>query len=440
MSDSFEQETAAYDCFTTIDDCTDSSDEESLPSTPRMSTAEQIGALYHKLQCMREEMDRFHRGYEFDAEDELSDNECANPTHVLAHEPYWDNEDGLHLEEDHPFGGRNDRANEVAREEKAYLIPPATCVIERMPPEIMMYIFELVVNADAGSSDDAEGFGGRRGWRTPVVLGHACSAWRTLVLRTASLWTSFSLVVEREPVAVEGLKASLDLWLQSSRMTEVAINLEVDPTCAGALDGELMDRLREMLRRCWRLRLNVSHDLLRGILQLQLPTLRTLEVRSSWLTTEVGGLKVRAPNLQTLVILGPTMVKFTEDALPWAQLREYRGVCWAEVQRHLDIVRLSPSLETCTLFPFYETKGTAVPIRLPRLRHLHVASYLGTSMGGFLRCLEVPALEELILEIPEESPAYGNSVWPKNSVLDLLARSRARLDKLELIGMDDELL
>jgi hypothetical protein len=89
------------------------------------------------------------------------------------------------------------------------------------------------------------------------------------------------------------------------------------------------------------------------------------------------------------------------------------------------------------LFPFYETKGLTMPIRLARLRYLHLASFLGASIGGFLRYLEVPVLEDLKLEIPKESPAYGRSMWPKAGVLDLLERSGARLKNLELVGMDD---
>ncbi|KXN87475.1 hypothetical protein AN958_08780 [Leucoagaricus sp. SymC.cos] len=299
-----------------------------------------------------------------------------------------------------------------------------------------MYVFELVLSTQARSVDDAAEFGGRSGWRMPVVLCHVCSSWRTLALKTLSLWMSFSLVLDKPGAPLRGLDASLGLWLQGSERTEVAVNLEVDPTCAHVLDGELMAKLGVIMRRCWKVRLNVSHETFRGILNLQLPRLRTLEVRSSWLAKHIGGITIQAPKLQTLEILGPTMVNFSQDALPWDQLREYRGTCWADVQRHLDIMRLSPNLESCTLYSFYESKGPVVPIRLACLRRLHVASYLGASVGGFLRCLEVPALEELRLEIPEESPAHGHSVWPKKDVSDLLDRSRVKLERLELVGMD----
>lgn len=403
-----------------------------------MSTTDRIEELYRRLQRIREDLDRFHQEQKIDGGEELSDDiEWTNLDKEPSDAPYWGDCDDSCLERvshkqlvpqlrpEHLDGG------------KAYMAPSLTCWISSMPPEILMHIFELVLASDGKTSDDAAEFGGSSGWRTPIILGHVCYSWRTLVLQAPSLWRSFSLVIDRTPKSLRGLKASLELWLRSSRTTEIGINLEVDPACASVFDSELMSQLEGILGRCWRLRLNVSHEMFRGILNLPLPRLRTLEVRSSWLAKDMGGLSVQAQNLQTLTILGPTMVKFTKSTLPWAQLREYRGTCWADVQQHLDIIKLSPNLESCTLFPFYEMKGTVAPIRLTQLRRLHVASYLGTSMGGFLRWLELPALKELKLEIPEESPGFGCSVWPESSVSDLLERSKVHsLGDLELIGME----
>ncbi|KAF5355177.1 hypothetical protein D9756_005478 [Leucocoprinus leucothites] len=351
-------DTAAYDRFSIVDN-TDSSDEESLPGTPIMSTTDRIEELYRRLQRIREDLDRFHQEQKIDGGEELSDDiEWTNLDKEPSDAPYWGDCDDSCLERvshkqlvpqlrpEHLDGG------------KAYMAPSLTCWISSMPPEILMHIFELVLASDGKTSDDAAEFGGSSGWRTPIILGHD-----TKVL-----------------AGVEGV--------------------------FGVVVAEFED--------------DGNRDKLGGGPSL----LRTLEVRSSWLAKDMGGLSVQAQNLQTLTILGPTMVKFTKSTLPWAQLREYRGTCWADVQQHLDIIKLSPNLESCTLFPFYEMKGTVAPIRLTQLRRLHVASYLGTSMGGFLRWLELPALKELKLEIPEESPGFGCSVWPESSVSDLLERSK----------------
>jgi len=125
------------------------------------------------------------------------------------------------------------------------------------------------------------------------------------------------------------------------------------------------------------------------------------------------------------------MVKFEENTLPWSQIQGYKGTCWADLQQHLDIFRLSPNLQSCTLYPFYETKGNLIPIRLTQLRRLHILSNFGTSIDSFLRCLEVPALEEL---------KFGFDTWPQKSVLDLLERSGIELERLKLISMDNSQL
>ncbi|KAJ3565547.1 hypothetical protein NP233_g7563 [Leucocoprinus birnbaumii] len=428
------QETAVYDHLSDIDSV-DLSDEDSLPSTPIMSTADRIEELYYRLQRMREDLERFHREQSIDDEDDsLLDNGWMDTTKPSSHGSYWEeDEEDSYLEED--YSCLSERSTvEPPTEREARMVSPSMCWIGRMPTEIMVYIFEMVSNAEVDLSDDAAGFGGREGWRTPIILGQVCFSWRMLTLETPSLWRSLSLVLGRIPKSWRGLEASLKLWLGSSK--EIAVNLEVDPVCTSAFDNELMDQLEQLLKRCWKLRLNVSHEMFRGILSLPLPRLQALEVRSSWLAKDIGQLSIDAPRLQELAVLGPTMVKFRKNALPWAQLREYRGVCWADVQEHLDIIRLSPNLESCTLYPFYEMKGTATPIRLQQLQRLHVASYLGASMGGFLRWLELPVLKELRLEVPKESAGFGCSVWPKSSVLDLLERSSVELEKLELVGMD----
>jgi len=422
-----EQEAVIYSCLSNKEDI-ESSDEDSAPSTPTMTTAKQIEQLYHRLQYIRGELEKDHCENEIDEKKSL-EGRWMDLTKVPSQEAYWDDSDDSRL-------GQHTGSDEMQvsglrskhpRERKVFILPPSTCWINEMPLEILVLVFELVLSTDEGLSDDAAEFGGRNGWRSPITLGHVCCSWRTLVLETPLLWRSFSLVLDKIPPLAEGLKASLHLWLQGSRSTEVAMNLEVDPACAEILDHELMNQLEGMLRKCWRLRTNVSHEMFCGILRIPLSRLRTLEVRSSWLEKDIGGFSVRAPSLQNLVILGPTMIKFEENTLPWSQIQEYKGTCWADLQQHLDIFRLSPNLQSCTLYPFYETKGNLISIRLTQLRRLHILSNLGTSIDSFLRCLEVPALEEL---------KFGFNTWPQKSVLDLLKRSGIELEKLKLIGTD----
>lgn len=430
-----EKETYAYDnlCPSAIE----SSDEDTVPTTPEMSTAEQIETIYSQLQRLQADLERIHRQRE--AADDLNDDMnfgCGALAPVLACKPDWEEqyinggggEDTVSFREDILPQRHSTSRQEV----------DTTRMMDGLPPEILMYIFELCLEDDAGSLNDGAGFRGLRVRQAPLLLCHVCQYWRRLAEGTPTLWGSFSLVIDREILSVDGLKVSMDLWCRNSGSMDMAINLEVDPAAGRLLDGALMDRLKDMLGRCRRLRINVSDEMLRRVLSLSLPSLQTLEIRTSWLRKDVQDLDVRAPKLRTLVMFGPTMCRFTKESLPWTQLKEYKGTCWADMQRHLDIIRLCSNLERCTLFPFYEMKGRVIPIRMESLKRLHVASYLGTSVGGFLRWMEVPGIEELTLEITEESPAYSHAEWPKKWVVDLLERSNGRLKKLELIGMKVE--
>lgn len=419
-------------------------DEESAPNTPQMSTMEHIDVLYTELQMVQGELDSVHEQQKGVNDEFILGGGFNEITTTYRSTTYWeDSYLNWELDEEASFtpSQLQPMTSPWARDTGPYLMAPTMCTVDILPPEILMYIFELCLEEDdrTGSLDDAAGFSGVGVRRVPLTLCHVCGYWRRLAMRTQSLWRSFSLTLEKAVLSVSGLRACMVLWSQGSGSGDMAINLEIDPMAVQVIDPGLMGQLADMLKHCHRLRVNVSDEIFSVILNGNLPRLRTLEVRTSYLRRDVQTFELCAPKLKTLAILGPTMCRFEEKSLPWEQLTEYRGVCWADVQRHLDIIRLCPNLEGCTLYPFYKRKNPGasfLPVQMKRLRHLHVASYLGTSLGGFLLCLGVPALRVLTLEIPTESPAYGHTGWPKAQILDLLERSDGELEKLELIGMD----
>ncbi|KAF9451540.1 hypothetical protein P691DRAFT_663085 [Macrolepiota fuliginosa MF-IS2] len=414
----------------------DTPEEESVPSTPSASTEEQIELLYAKLQRLQANLDQLHRQQKGGATgDEILAHGYDDLTEGWMRQQYGE-DSYVGQEAEALFSPPEQASRPSAVDGLLYMKPPATCVVDKVPPEILMTIFDMCLEDDTGSLDDAAGFGGPGARRAPLVLCHVYRHWRSLAMGTPSLWRAFSLVLTRKPRSVASLRACMDFWLRGSKSTELAINLEVDPKMHWVLDDQLMEQMTEMLRRCRRLRLNVSDEMFCKVLNSSLPWLQTLEVRTSYLQGEVQSLDVWAPRLRKLVVLGPTMCRFARDSLPWAQLTEYHGTCWANVQLHLEIMRLSPKLERCTLYPSYELKRGGPAVRMERLRTLHIVSYLGTSMGGFLGWLELPAIERLRLEIPEESPAYGHTGWPRENIVGLLERSGGRLQRLELIGLD----
>lgn len=384
-------------------------------ATAEMSTGEQIKLLYGQLEQLQARLERVHRRHIDEGEFVPDKGE-----YVLIGEGEKRDEvsvSGRHATPCHDQGAVDSRP-----------------MMDRLPPEILMQIFELCLEEDEACVDDGAGF---HEPRIPLLLCRVCRYWREVAEGTSALWKSISLVVGRRVTYVEGLKRIMDLWLRNSRSKEMAINLEVDPTATSSFDGVLMGRLEDMVRQSHRLRINVDDAMLCKVLNLDLDKLQTLEIRTSWLREDGEGLCVRARGLQTLAILGPTMCRFGEGTFPWGQLREYRGACWSSLQRHLDIIAWCRNLERCTVYALCESRRRAPALRVTGMKRLHVASYLVSGLGGLLASVEAPALEELTLEITRDSPAFGHGALPREVVEDLLGRSggRGRLERLAVIGL-----
>lgn len=73
---------------------------------------------------------------------------------------------------------------------------------------------------------------------------------------------------------------------------------------------------------------------------------------------------------------------------------------------------------------------------MPSLKFLEVVALNGSAMSLILETLVVPSLEELTLVVPEESPEYGASGWPKESVISLTDRSSCKAVQVHLRGID----
>jgi hypothetical protein len=71
---------------------------------------------------------------------------------------------------------------------------------------------------------------------------------------------------------------------------------------------------------------------------------------------------------------------------------------------------------------------------MERLRALEVIALTGSAMGVILERLELPALAELRLTVPEESPEYGVSGCPKDVVGSLVKASSVQEVGVRLEG------
>ena len=75
---------------------------------------------------------------------------------------------------------------------------PSTCLIDRLPPEILVYIFQLCLPTSSTireilfSSNGSTWNGKRQSWisarEAPLNVSHVCAAWRNIAIESQALW------------------------------------------------------------------------------------------------------------------------------------------------------------------------------------------------------------------------------------------------------------
>ena len=272
--------------------------------------------------------------------------------------------------------------------------------------------------------------------QAPLLLCQVCSSWRTVATNTSLLWSNLSI---RQSWRRHVWKSSLESWLTRAKTTSLHLDISITES---NVDDHIFKLIVSSADRWYHLRLGVSNQLLRSVLNRRMPKLHTLEFSSMNPIASLVIPKAHVPSLSTVSFL--TQPLFTQPfSLPWTQLTSLSSLCWLNIDQHIDILRRCPNLEVYRMSVFHifddPPSGHYTPLVVKHLKVLGIVAYFGRVMGEFLSRLQLPSLIELTFAaaiVPGESPECAITTWPKSHVVSLIERSSCELTKLCLQGID----
>ena len=269
--------------------------------------------------------------------------------------------------------------------------------------------------------------------QAPLLLCQVCSSWRTVATNTSLLWSNLSI---RQSWRRHIWKSSLESWLTRARNASLHLEISI---AENNVDDHIFKLIVSSADRWCHLRLGVTDQLLRSILNRPMPKLHTLEFNSIYPFASLVIPNPRVPNLKAVSLLTKSLF-IQPISLPWTQLTSLTSLCWLNVEQHIDILRRCPNLEMYRMSVFHISAdhfvGHHAPLVVRHLKVLEIVAYLGRVMGEVLSRLKLPSLTELAFLVPGESPECGITSWPKDQVVSLIERSSCGLTKLCLLGID----
>ncbi|KIM40330.1 hypothetical protein M413DRAFT_73850 [Hebeloma cylindrosporum] len=269
--------------------------------------------------------------------------------------------------------------------------------------------------------------------QAPLLLCQVCSSWRTVATNTSFLWSNLSI---RQSWRRHIWKSSLESWLTRSGNTFLQLDISIT---ANNVDDHIFKLIVSSAERWYHLRISVTDQLLRSLLNRRMPNLHTLEFSSTYPIASLVIPNAHIPSLKSVSLL--TKPLFIQPiSLPWTQLTSLSSVCWLNVEQHLDIIRKCPNLEVYHMAVIHidgdPHSGHYTPLVAERLKVLEIVACLRRVMGEVLSRLKLPSLIELAFEVPNESPEWVITSWPEAHVVSLIERSSCELTKLCLQGVD----
>ncbi|KAJ7452584.1 hypothetical protein FB451DRAFT_1282607 [Mycena latifolia] len=324
-----------------------------------------------------------------------------------------------------------------------------------MPPEILQEIFMACLPADHNAVMDTS--------EAPLIFGRVSSAWRSISLSTAALWSSVHVVIPRptwpspslfseepsqpvSPLNVLQRQEGFRIWLQRASDCSLSISLFNNSYMPG-ITREFMAIMTPHSRRLKALKLpgDALYDL-RSLCPEDVSSLEVLEIfDNAWTTTNADGLRFLAipPNLTTV-----SVVCVTAQPLPlrsWDRVTNLVLTCsmsFFTVDLHHILLLLAQftNLETCRLHNGDRdlTASQSAPLRqvtLSRLHTLFVRAPMAVaptfSLPDLLDSLVLPALQQLSLS----NSFPGEVVEPLDMMLaleGLVLRSSCNLRSLSV--------
>ncbi|TFK23148.1 hypothetical protein FA15DRAFT_475600 [Coprinopsis marcescibilis] len=295
----------------------------------------------------------------------------------------------------------------------------------RIPPEIWSITFGFCLPEDEPYVRPSVHNG-------PLLLCRVCRYWRDIAVSTPYLWNSISITKNWRRRKGQSL---LELWLKRSANLPLSVEISISLYMEPIYDYATLDLIFSYSERWSRLRLNLTDHLLRSVLSMCMPMLEVLEFTSNYAIASLNMDHHAAPRLRSVSLLTVPLDP-APLSLPWHQLTHFSSRCWGDVQSHLDILKRCPNLEKFRMHLLHaQVPPAEEPLVMRNLKSLEVVAFIGSAMDSILNRLILPALSELILEVPDESPACGVSGWPKLVAFSLAERSACTMVKVRLKGI-----
>ncbi|KAF7353513.1 F-box domain-containing protein [Mycena sanguinolenta] len=286
------------------------------------------------------------------------------------------------------------------------------CYISSIPLEILSEIM-LMCDRDLTLWNEPR-HGRPAGHNIPVRLTQICSSWRMLALETRELWSSVTLVLNKNLAQnTSALAKFAHYWLAKGQRNKLALKIDVGYIAEDRIDLEPIGQLLTARASDWRnLTITYCPDsmaeyVIGKMTQIACPSLEEFELHA---VSTVWHTRLEAlaalPRLRTVTFRTwhspSTHHNLTLLFLPWSQLESMSISAPVSGQECLDVLQNCTELTTLELYVVSDVPDPEFrpPLTLSKLSQLRVATAITvwdntSDIESFLGVLHLPMLVDL---------------------------------------------
>ncbi|TFK44921.1 hypothetical protein BDQ12DRAFT_708735 [Crucibulum laeve] len=316
--------------------------------------------------------------------------------------------------------------------------PPAKPPIPYLPPEIWSQIFIYCLPSETYLVPSPH--------TAPLLLTHICSYWRHIAQSTLHLWSSLSFLAREDTPS----RTCTDAWLTRSLHLPISleIRLEVPQTRFEAQERVFRFLPNNHSRARWvNLRLSfapgfdgkLTDRCMWALKQFPMRRLEVLEIDTDSPMLRVRMTKELAPKLKGVTLLDPKVDWRKGLEMNWDQITRFKSGFKAGAREVLELMRRAGSLEELDVCvgPSRRTSDLELRVMMKELKKLSIRHSAGESLDSFLRMLELPQLEELVITTEGFIQACHEPPWSTRELMTLVDRIQpSGLKRLYISGYD----
>jgi hypothetical protein len=308
--------------------------------------------------------------------------------------------------------------------------------VRLLPPELVRRIFLFCIGDSAVEVPPFPN-------TPPLSLAQICSGWREVALATPELWKNITFSGDSTH-GIANFKNLAQLWLSRCHTTPASLTFSL--RCQTAIDNLLLDVIAPYSTSIEALELHLDTALFAAFADFPpeaFPRLRRIRFYGSRIEghSSRGGLRLWdpvtvpfqfAPQLTDVFISIPeTKIDLEDLNLPWSQLSSlHLAESIVTSTAFLRVFAACSKLVSCSVRVVSENATTPADsdITLPFLTSLSLFVEAG-GMAEVLCNISTPAIKTLSLRV------VPHEVWYPDALIQLVSRSRCRLDRLSVSGL-----